>query len=76
MIRRITLADCSAQIGLYLSGQSTHAELVEWARHAVMAVEMPPLEQDSILNLLQDIATSSPESLARAAREYRFLGRR
>jgi hypothetical protein len=73
MLQRVTLADCAAQIGAYLDGRLTHAEIVEWARAAMLALEMPAPEQRQIMDLLQDISASSEQSFVRAAKEYRKL---
>jgi hypothetical protein len=73
MLDRITMADCSAQVAGYLDGRLTHAEVVAWARAAMLALEMPAHEQRQIMDLLQDISASTEQSFARAAREYRKM---
>lgn len=73
MLDRVTMADCSAQIAGYLDGRLTHADVVEWARAAMLAFEMPEHEQRTIMELLQDINASTEQSFARAAKEYRKM---
>lgn len=73
MIARVTLADCSAKIGEYLDSTITHEQLVEWGREAMMAIDIPPSELTEIMNLLQDISLSTPQSLRQAAKHYRAL---
>jgi hypothetical protein len=72
-MQRVTMADCAAQIGGYLDGRLTHTDVVEWARAAMLASEMPAHEQREIMDLLQDISASTEESLARAAKEYQKM---
>ena len=73
MIDRVTMADCSAYIAAYLDGRLTHKEVVEWARAAMLAQEMPAHEQRQIMDLLLDISASTEESFTRAAKEYRKM---
>jgi hypothetical protein len=73
MIDRVTMADCSAHIAAYLDGRLTHKEVVEWARAAMLAQEMPAHEQRQIMDLLLDISASTEQSFARAAKEYRKM---
>jgi hypothetical protein len=73
MIDRVTMADCSAQIAAYLDGRLTHADIVEWARAAMLAQSMPPHEQRAIMDLLLDISASTEQKFARAAKEYRKM---
>jgi hypothetical protein len=70
MPTRVTLADCSAKIGDYLEQRITHGQLVEWAGAAMLAEQMPPHEQQAIMDLLQDLCRSTPKSLANAAKNY------
>ncbi len=70
MLNRITMSDCSAQIAAYLDGRLSYADVLEWARNAMFALEMPPHEQRDIMDLLQDISASTEESFAVAAKEY------
>lgn len=70
MLNRITMTDCAAQIAAYLDGQLTYAAVLEWARNAMFALEMPPHEQRDIMDLLQDISASTEQSFAVAAKEY------
>ncbi len=73
MLHRVTLADCSARIGDYLESRLSHGQIVEWSREAMLAQEMPCHEQAAIVDLLQDISLSTPQSLASAAKNYRRL---
>jgi hypothetical protein len=73
MMDRVTMADCSAHIAAYLDGRLTHKEVVEWARAAMLAREMPAHEQHQIMDLLQDVSASTEQSFARAAKEYRKM---
>jgi len=70
MLKRVTLADCSAKIGDYLEQRLTHGQLVEWAGEAMLAEQMPAHEQQAIMDLLQDLCRSTPKTLASAARNY------
>lgn len=71
MLMRVTLADCSAKIGDYLDARMTHEELVTWSRAAMAALDIPALEYNDIMSLLQDVSASTPESMRNAAKNYR-----
>lgn len=71
MITRVTLADCSGKIGEYLDGALSHEQLVEWAREAMLATDIPSTESAAMMDLLQDISLSTPRSLREAAKHYR-----
>lgn len=73
MIRHVTLRDCAEKIGDFMEARLTHPEIVEWARAAMFAVEMPASEQQEIVDLLQDLSRSTPETLAAAAKNYRLM---
>ncbi len=71
MILRVTLADCGAKIEDCMEGRLTHDELREWARDAMMAMDIPAHEYEEIMALLQDINTSTKENLRVAFKHYK-----
>lgn len=71
MILRVTLKDCGAKIEDYMESRITHDELREWARDAMMAMDIPKEEYAELMTLLQDINASTPENLRNAVKNYK-----
>jgi hypothetical protein len=71
MILRVTLKDCGAKIADYMESKLTHDELREWARDAMMAMDIPREEYAELMTLLQDISASTPENLRNAIKNYK-----
>ena len=70
MILRVTLRDCGARIEDFMESRITHDELREWARDAMMAMDIPAEEYAEIMTLLQDISVSTAENLRVAIKNY------
>ncbi len=71
MILQVTLADCGAKIEDCMEGRLTHDDLRQWARDAMMALDIPRQEYEEVMALLQDINASTPENLRVAFKHYR-----
>lgn len=71
IILRVTLQDCAAKIGDYMDSTITHDELRQWARDAMLAMEIPKEEYAELMTLLQDISVSTPENLRSAIKNYK-----
>lgn len=66
MIEKVTLRDIAGRIGRFRAGLTPFADLVAWAREAIMAPEFPEEESDLIMEMLQDISASSEAMLDKA----------
>ncbi len=73
MIEKVTIGEVAVQIAAYRDQKLTHAHLVEWARQAMMAPEIPPSQVEVVMDILQDISKSTAISLNAALVTYQKL---
>ena len=70
MMDKVCLNDVANQVTAFRADRITHAELVEWAREALMALEYPPEESDLLMEILQDLSGSTPAMVESALKNY------
>ena len=73
MIDKVTLGDVARHIAAYRDHKISHKDLVEWARAAMMAYEIPASQAEQVIDILQDISTSSEVMMNAALRNYSAL---
>ena len=72
-MERVTMSDCSVRVIAFIEGIMAAEALIEWAREAMGAREMPKDEHKQIMELLQDISMSNPSTLHQAIKHYKKL---
>lgn len=73
MINETSIGDVAIKIAEYRDFKLTHEELVEWSRAAMFAANIPPVQVDHVLEILQDISMSTGVSMRRAINEHEML---
>lgn len=70
MMEKVCLNDVAARVTAFRAKRMTHAELVEWAREALLATEYPADESDLLMEILQDLSGSTPALVESAFKNY------
>ncbi|MFT4586860.1 MAG: hypothetical protein ACI8QF_000948 [Limisphaerales bacterium] len=70
MMDKVCLNDVANRVATFRANRITHAELVEWAREALLASEYPPDESDLLMEILQDLSGSTPALVESALKNY------
>lgn len=70
MLNEVSIGDIAIKIAEYRDFKITHSDLIEWARAAMMAADIPPSQVVQVMDLLQDISASTPVSMRRAIGEH------
>jgi hypothetical protein len=73
MIDHVSIGDIAIKIAEYRDFRITHEDIVEWARAAMMAANIPKHEVPHVVDLLQDISCSTGVSMRRAIEEHTLL---
>ncbi|MBG89745.1 MAG: hypothetical protein CMO80_22990 [Verrucomicrobiales bacterium] len=73
MIDQVSIGDIAVKIAEYRDFKVTHEEIIGWSRAAMMAAHIPPHEVPHVMDLLQDISCSTPETMRRAVEEHEKL---